>query len=75
MDATIINAPSSTKNAAGKRDPEMHQTKKGNLWYHGMKIHAGQPVVRQRQSRYVRTRRTNRRVCRGLVRPKSGEMT
>lgn len=41
VDATIINAPSSTKNKDGKRDPEMHQTKKGNQWYHGMKAHAG----------------------------------
>lgn len=41
VDATIINAPSSTKNKTGKRDPEMHQTKKGNQWYHGMKIHSG----------------------------------
>lgn len=41
VDATIIAAPSSTKNKEGKRDPEMHQTKKGNQWYHGMKVHAG----------------------------------
>lgn len=41
MDATIINAPSSTKNSSGKRDPEMHQTKKGNQWYFGMKAHIG----------------------------------
>jgi len=41
VDATIISAPSSTKNKDGKRDPEMHQTKKGNQWYHGMKIHSG----------------------------------
>lgn len=41
VDATIINAPSSTKNAEGKRDPEMHQTKKGNQWYFGMKVHTG----------------------------------
>lgn len=41
VDATIINAPSSTKNAEGKRDPEMHQTKKGNEWRFGMKCHAG----------------------------------
>ena len=41
VDATIINAPSSTKNAAGERDPEMHQTKKGNQWYFGMKAHIG----------------------------------
>ena len=33
VDATIIHAPSSTKNAKGERDPEMHQTKKGNQWY------------------------------------------
>lgn len=41
VDATIISAPSSTKNKEGKRDPEMHQTKKGNQWYHGMKVHSG----------------------------------
>lgn len=41
VDATIISAPSSTKNKDGKRDEEMHQTKKGNRWYHGMKIHSG----------------------------------
>ena len=44
VDATIISAPSSTKNKTGKRDPEMHQTKKGNQWYHGMKIHSGVDV-------------------------------
>src|SRR5690242_20499501 len=41
VDATIINAPSSTKNADKARDPEMHQTKKGNPWYFGMKAHFG----------------------------------
>jgi len=41
VDATIINAPSSTKNKAGKRDPEMHQTRKGNQWCFGMKAHIG----------------------------------
>jgi len=41
VDATIIDAPSSTKNKDGKRDPEMHQTKKGNQWYFGMKAHIG----------------------------------
>ena len=41
VDATIINAPSSTKNADKARDPEMHQTKKGNQWYFGMKAHIG----------------------------------
>lgn len=41
VDATIINAPSSTKNREGKRDPEMCQTKKGNQWYFGMKAHIG----------------------------------
>lgn len=47
--ATLIAAPSSTKNKVGKRDPEMYQTKKGNQWYHrfsegfayGMKVHIG----------------------------------
>lgn len=41
VDATIINAPSSTKNAEKARDPEMHQTKKGNEWRFGMKCHVG----------------------------------
>ena len=41
VDATIINAPSSTKNAEKKRDSEMHQTKKGNEWKFGMKCHIG----------------------------------
>lgn len=41
VDATIIAAPSSTKNSTGERDPEMHQTKKGNQWYFGMKAHVG----------------------------------
>lgn len=41
VDATIINAPSSTKNEDKARDPEMRQTKKGNQWYFGMKAHVG----------------------------------
>ena len=41
VDATIIAAPSSTKNQDGERDPQMHQTKKGNQWYFGMKAHIG----------------------------------
>ena len=41
VDATLIAAPSSTKNASGERDPEMHQSKKGNQWHFGMKTHIG----------------------------------
>jgi transposase, IS5 family len=41
VDATIIAAPSSTKNASGSRDPAMHQTRKGSQWYFGMKAHTG----------------------------------
>jgi len=41
VDATLISAPSSTKNEKKERDPEMHQTKKGNEWYFGMKCHVG----------------------------------
>lgn len=41
VDATIINAPSSTKNTDKARDPDMHQTRKGNQWYFGMKAHIG----------------------------------
>jgi len=41
VDATLIAAPPSTKNKEKKRDPEMHQTRKGNQWYFGMKAHIG----------------------------------
>jgi IS5 family transposase len=41
VDATILHAPSSTKNREQKRDPEMHQTRKGKQWYFGMKAHVG----------------------------------
>jgi len=41
VDATIMAAPTSTKNASGKRDPEMSSTKKGDEWYFGMKLHVG----------------------------------
>lgn len=41
VDATIIHAPSSTKNQTQERDPEMHQTRKGNQWYFGLKAHIG----------------------------------
>jgi transposase, IS5 family len=41
VDATIVSAPTSTKNAAQERDPEMHQTKKNKQWYFGMKVHVG----------------------------------
>jgi len=44
VDATIIPAPSSTKNSQGKRDPEMHHTKNGERWYFGMKAHIGVDV-------------------------------
>jgi IS5 family transposase len=41
VDATIISGPSSTKNESGTRDPEMHQTRKGQQWFFGMKLHIG----------------------------------
>jgi transposase, IS5 family len=44
VDATIIHAPSSTKNEQNRRDPEMHQTKKAGQWYFGMKVHTGSDV-------------------------------
>jgi IS5 family transposase len=44
VDATLIHAAPSTKNKAKTRDPEMHQTKKGNQWYFGMKVHVGADV-------------------------------
>ena len=44
VDATILHVPSSTWNASGERDPEMHQRKKGNQWYFGLKAHIGVDV-------------------------------
>ena len=44
VDATIIHAAPSTKNRAKARDPEMRQSKKGNQWYFGMKVHVGADV-------------------------------
>jgi IS5 family transposase len=44
VDATLIAAPSSTKNSAGTRDPEMHQTNKGNQWHFGMEALQGLPA-------------------------------
>ena len=44
VDATLIAASPSTKNATGERDPEMHQTRKGKQWYFGMKIHVGADI-------------------------------
>jgi IS5 family transposase len=41
VDATIIDAPTSTKNKDKARDPDMHKTRKGNQWYFGMKAHIG----------------------------------
>ena len=41
VDATLIAAPSSTRNKGGERGPEMHQTTKGNQWHFGMKAHIG----------------------------------
>ena len=57
VDATIIHAPSSTKNEKKERDPEMHQTKKGNQWYFGMKAHIGVDSKRASCTRSARRRR------------------
>ncbi len=45
MDATIIGAPGSTKNSDKQRDPEMHQTRKGQQWYFSMKMHIGVDIL------------------------------
>jgi IS5 family transposase len=58
VDATIIHAPSSTKNATGRRDPAMHQTRKGNQWFFGMKAHIG---VDSRQGMCIRFARRRQR--------------
>ena len=59
VDATIIHAPSSTKNASKTRDPEMHQTRKGNQWYFGMKAHSASIAKRRSSIRPRRRRRTS----------------
>jgi IS5 family transposase len=58
VDATLIATPSSTKNKEGKRDPEMHQTKKGSQWYYGMKVQQDFPL------RSTYPRRLSRQGCR-----------
>lgn len=45
VDATLIAAPPSTKNKYGERDPEMHESRKGNDWHFGMKAHVGADAV------------------------------
>ena len=56
VDATILHAPSSTKNRSGERDPEMHQTRKGKQWYFGLKAHVGVAPSRATCIRCVRRR-------------------
>src|ERR1700681_3821031 len=56
VDATILHAPSSTKNASGERDPEMHQTRKGQQWYFGLKAHIGVRRSRATSTRWRRAR-------------------
>jgi IS5 family transposase len=58
-DATIIAAPPSVKNEAKARDPEMHQTKKGNQWYFGMKAHIGVDAESGWCTRWWARRRTS----------------
>ena len=71
VDATILHAPSSTKNREQQRDPEMHQTKKGNQWYFGMKAHVGVTARPRSSTRrwprrpMLRTRRCWRICCMG----------
>ena len=76
VDATIIAAPSSTKNAAQARDPEMRQTRKGNTWFFGMKRHvgtrAGSCTVSRRPMRRRRTSRSCRRSCTARSAPSTG---
>lgn len=52
VDATLIAAPSSTKNAQGARDPEMKQSRKGRQWYLGMKAHVG-VIAKTKQIHFV----------------------
>ena len=59
VDATLIAALSSTKNCSGQRDPEMHQTKKGNQWHFGMKAHIGSMRTRAWCTRWWAQRPTS----------------
>ena len=60
VDATIINAPSSTKNSQKERDPEMHQTRKGNQWFFGAKAHMGVESKEASCIQYAPRRRRSR---------------
>jgi IS5 family transposase len=62
VDATIIAAPSSTKNDSGTRDPEMHQTRKGKQCYFGMKAHVGSEVDRAKSGANSTARGAMRKV-------------
>jgi IS5 family transposase len=62
VDATIISAPPSTKNKGKSRDPDMHQTKKGNQWYFGMKAHIGVDS----QTKVIRVRTTHPVIARKI---------
>jgi hypothetical protein len=57
VDATIIHAPSLTRNATGERDPEMHQTRKGRQWYFGFKLCRRMALGQSRTSRSIHVRR------------------
>jgi activator of 2-hydroxyglutaryl-CoA dehydratase len=66
VDATLINAPSSTKNKNKERDPEMHQTRKGNEWYFGMKCHIGVDAGSGKDTcvLFSEKERNRRKICR-----------
>ena len=70
VDATIIDAPSSTKNREGARDPEMHQARKGNQWYHGMKAHVAVDAMTgyAHSAEYTAANEADVNHCAGLLR-------
>jgi hypothetical protein len=79
IDATLIAAPTSTKNSTGERDPEMNQTKKGRQWHHGIKAQRAQMLIlvlfiRLRGRRPTHVTSTRRLICCMVRRQMSLEM-
>jgi hypothetical protein len=76
VDATIIHAPSSTKNREQRRDPEMHQTRRGNQWYFRMKAHVGvdSKTAKMTLDTYTQALSPQKRAAQskvvGMIRPK-----
>ncbi len=73
MDASLAEAPSSTKNRSGKRDPEMRRTRKGSQWHFGMKMHVGADAETGVSHSFAATAANESDVARAHRLPRGGE--